>query len=534
MRLNTQDFLTDDKLNNCTASATGVYIKMLCLMFAQEIRGCLIANEADLEDAQYLYKQYLEMQQRQDSRLGKLYIDYELSNYLSPVEQTVLSHVSNNLVNNLSKFEQTTKQMLEQIPKQIDKQNFCLCLLTVCLTKKTTYRTDIVQSSLVELLSHKVIICGDNFICQKRMYADFIGEKTKNRKQNLFSLATENQTEKGFLFLITDRNAAYKVGVTTNIKERLYRLRTKNQNSNLQIVHEIPVEDINSLKDVLGEHFENPQGFDLCFGNLSQVEQTFVHLFVNNKTDEQTDDMTDAQTEGQTNASVSNYNYNSSLNNNSNSIVSSINSKEERKKNKEEEGEKNLLPNKQNDDRQQTESRQIVDRTTTEMQQKSDRLMTEQRQIDDRNKTEIEQNSNRNEHRSSATQQHSATSFQKNPAYYPTLESKAFLEITPHYLALAEQKFFLGNGVHIPELELKAWYDLFCKTYFNGEKYYPKPTEAFKHFVNWMATQKPKKILDAAKEKPANGVGKNAPVVVKDLSIYNKALRKKQREQQNP
>lgn len=42
-----QDFMTDEKLNECSASATGVYIKVMCLMHKSETYGVILLNQKD-------------------------------------------------------------------------------------------------------------------------------------------------------------------------------------------------------------------------------------------------------------------------------------------------------------------------------------------------------------------------------------------------------------------------------------------------------------------------------------------------------
>ncbi len=43
-----QDFLTDEKLNECSAAATGVYIKLLCLMHKHEQYGKIVLREKEI------------------------------------------------------------------------------------------------------------------------------------------------------------------------------------------------------------------------------------------------------------------------------------------------------------------------------------------------------------------------------------------------------------------------------------------------------------------------------------------------------
>lgn len=47
MPLYVQDFLTDEKLNECSASTTGVYIKIMCLMHKSENYGTILLKQKD-------------------------------------------------------------------------------------------------------------------------------------------------------------------------------------------------------------------------------------------------------------------------------------------------------------------------------------------------------------------------------------------------------------------------------------------------------------------------------------------------------
>lgn len=46
-----QDFLTDEKLNECSAQATGVYIKIMCLMHKSEDYGTILLKQKDKQNA---------------------------------------------------------------------------------------------------------------------------------------------------------------------------------------------------------------------------------------------------------------------------------------------------------------------------------------------------------------------------------------------------------------------------------------------------------------------------------------------------
>lgn len=45
-----QDFLTDEKLNECSASATGIYIKIMCLMHKQDNYGKILLKQKDKQN----------------------------------------------------------------------------------------------------------------------------------------------------------------------------------------------------------------------------------------------------------------------------------------------------------------------------------------------------------------------------------------------------------------------------------------------------------------------------------------------------
>lgn len=45
-----QDYLTDEKLNSCSASAQGVYIKILCILHKQDIYGTILLKQKDKQN----------------------------------------------------------------------------------------------------------------------------------------------------------------------------------------------------------------------------------------------------------------------------------------------------------------------------------------------------------------------------------------------------------------------------------------------------------------------------------------------------
>lgn len=45
-----QDFLTDEKLMECSASATGVYIRIMCIMHKSEVYGTILLKQKDKQN----------------------------------------------------------------------------------------------------------------------------------------------------------------------------------------------------------------------------------------------------------------------------------------------------------------------------------------------------------------------------------------------------------------------------------------------------------------------------------------------------
>lgn len=95
-----QDFLTDEKLVECSAEATGVYIRLMCLMHKSDEYGRILLKQKD---------------------------------------------------------KQTNNQI----------KNFA-----IKLSRQMPYSVDIIERSLNELISEKVIQIEDSFISQKRMIKD--------------------------------------------------------------------------------------------------------------------------------------------------------------------------------------------------------------------------------------------------------------------------------------------------------------------------------------------------------------------------
>lgn len=120
-----QDFLCDEKLANCSAAATGVYIRLMCLLHKSEFYGRFILSESDKRKA---------------------------------------------------KSKQTEKQTTKQSIKQIESNAFVFAFK---LQRFMPYQSDEIANALIELEEEGVITIDENEITQKRMVRD--GELSKKR-----------------------------------------------------------------------------------------------------------------------------------------------------------------------------------------------------------------------------------------------------------------------------------------------------------------------------------------------------------------
>lgn len=111
-----QDFLTDEKLNECSAEATGVYIKIMCVMHKSKTYGKILLRQ----------------------------------NYQQILQQTV---------------QQSGRQSPEFCRKFAE-------LIGEQLARHLPFSAEIIGNSVSELLSENVLFIEDYFLCQKRMIWD--------------------------------------------------------------------------------------------------------------------------------------------------------------------------------------------------------------------------------------------------------------------------------------------------------------------------------------------------------------------------
>lgn len=140
---------------------------------------------------------------------------------------------------------------LKQKYKQIESKNVSKVYLFACmLCRQMPFEQKIIEQGLQELLDEDVIqIEGDN-LSQKRMVAD--GNLSSMRAEigkTGGSNVTKQYGKSGFLYWIGDNKLKNKIGVSVNIINRLYRLRSDLKLKKLEIIDSIEVIDMGKSED---------------------------------------------------------------------------------------------------------------------------------------------------------------------------------------------------------------------------------------------------------------------------------------------
>lgn len=118
------------------------------------------------------------------------------------------------------------------------------------LSKQMPFAQTIIQEGLQELLNEGVIAIKDDSLFQKRMVYD--GELSLIRAdigKTGGSNVTKQYGKPGFLYWIGDNNLKNKIGVSVNITNRLYRLRSDLKLKKLNIQDSVEVLDMGAAED---------------------------------------------------------------------------------------------------------------------------------------------------------------------------------------------------------------------------------------------------------------------------------------------
>lgn len=200
------DFLSDEKLNNCSAEATGVYIRLMCLMHKSQEYGVIELRDRDIDK----YK----------SKANRKQI-----------------------------FE---KSQANQDHDQINHVQ----ILSDVMTRFMPYNAEEIERGMKELITEGVVCNDGKRFWQPRMVRD--GELSSIRakagsaggKAVRNSPKKKNYNEPGFLYVAEDTNDkdCHKVGITKDLRNRLNGLRRQSQRE-MQFVFTAEVSDMGTVED---------------------------------------------------------------------------------------------------------------------------------------------------------------------------------------------------------------------------------------------------------------------------------------------
>lgn len=155
----------------------------------------------------------------------------------------------------LHKQEKYGAILLQQKRKQIeDKKVFFVDYIS----KQIPVQREIIAECLTELIDEGVLTMDDEMLYQKRMVRDGEISKIRQKAGNRSGGSRLNRQygKGGFLYLASDMEAKHKIGVSTNVQQRIYQLRSKNRLSKFfDLRIQIEVNDMGKAEDVAKKMF---------------------------------------------------------------------------------------------------------------------------------------------------------------------------------------------------------------------------------------------------------------------------------------
>lgn len=214
-----QDFLTDEKLAECSASTVGVYIRLMCLMHKNDPYGKILLK---------------------------------------------------------AKYKQNVKQIGEQ------NLYYSTCF-ALQVSKNLLFSEQIVCSALYELIEEGVLYLDGDAICQKRMVRDGEISLTRTEIGKLGgSNVTKQYGKPGYLYLMSDGYEKNKIGISVSPQNRLYRIRCDLKlPKHFQIRRQISVPDMGAAEDVAQAYFKDILNGEWLEDSYSNIDQRFVLLEAN-------------------------------------------------------------------------------------------------------------------------------------------------------------------------------------------------------------------------------------------------------------
>jgi len=177
----------------------------------------------------------------------------------------------------LHKQEQYGNLCLKQKYKQSESKyvNFASMLV-----RQMPFEQKTIENCLNELDLEGVISISDDLIQQKRMIKDgkISVERAKAGKKG-GSNVTRQYGKSGDLYLMSDQDSKHKFGITTNIKARVYRIRSDFKLSKLfDVLDSISVENMGESEDFAKEFFKDIRDGEWLLGDFEDIQKKFVLL----------------------------------------------------------------------------------------------------------------------------------------------------------------------------------------------------------------------------------------------------------------
>lgn len=229
------DFLSDEKLNNCSAEATGVYIRLMCLMHKSNEYGVISLKDRDIK--------------RYESQANRKQIS----------EKSQANH------------EQGSANHIQ--------------IFTEILRRHMPYSEDEIESGLIELIDEGVIEYEDTRILQPRMVRDAEISEVRAKAGSAGGKAAKNLSTKknynehGFLYVAEDSNdeSCHKVGITKNLRNRLNGLCRQSQRK-MKFVFTCEVDDMGTTEDNVLTFLNNIRDGEWIYGHpLSEIMKAVNH-----------------------------------------------------------------------------------------------------------------------------------------------------------------------------------------------------------------------------------------------------------------
>lgn len=176
----------------------------------------------------------------------------------------------------LHKQEKYGLLCLKQKHKQSESkiENFA-CMLG----KQMPFEQKQIQRGLQELFDEGVIKIEENTLFQKRMVSD--GELSIVRAtigKSGGSSVTKQYGKKGFLYWIGDSENRNKIGISVNVKNRLYRLRSDLKLRKLNIIDTVSVNDMGVSEDIALDFFNTERDGEWVILSHNEMYSKFALL----------------------------------------------------------------------------------------------------------------------------------------------------------------------------------------------------------------------------------------------------------------